>query len=127
MSDQQTTQLRNTLGGLDRIRSRMEEELHKLCDSPDTFCIAQALADGMLSSLTYLCNFESAVGNNGHTTPIQEVIARLATDMDKEFLKLTGRKYVNEAYRQLTWNTNAPRRLLQSILEGARDREGKRL
>jgi hypothetical protein len=116
--------LGKTLAGLDNIKNREQEELRKLCETPDTYRVAQALADGLLAGLTYMCNFDQAVGHNGTVTPIQEVIARVAEELEKEFYRMTGRRYINESYRQLVWNRDAPKRLLDKIMRGASGSDG---
>lgn len=86
---------------LDVMSKRKAEELRKLCDNPTLFDMAQVLADSFEDGLTYLCNFDHAVNNNGGRTKMIEVIDRLREDMRTSFEKLTGMKYRPEILRTM--------------------------
>jgi hypothetical protein len=113
----QNRTLNATLAGLDAIARRQEEELRRLCEQPDVFKIAQLLTDRLRNEFgAYLCNFSHAVGHNGTAEDMQAVIGKLEDAIEDEFLKIIGRRYRNDASRQMRWNRDAPRRLLDAIM-----------
>ena len=78
---------------LDRHVRMRDEELRKLCKSPDMLAIAQALTDALVGNLTYLCNFAHLVDGFGKNVEVVEVIARLEKDIYATFRHLAGEEY----------------------------------
>lgn len=94
---------------LDVIRQRKEAELQKLCEQPELFDVAQALADELIASLNHLFNYRWAKHGDGKgRTDIQEVYDELRKGIVEVFENLTGRPYQPTICRNIDFAKKNP-------------------
>ena len=87
------SELRDVLGGMEKIRRTQEAEMRSMCERDDMLQALTFAQDSFERALIYLCNFDAAVSETGVSEEMTEVYAKIVTDMRDTFQVLTGKKY----------------------------------
>ena len=87
---------------IDRLREQYADELREIVRAEEKTTLAcRALMDDVYDTTSYLCNFQSAVDNNGEECEIIEVQERLQDLMSREYRRLTGEIYTPRSLRMI--------------------------
>ena len=88
------------LDSLIRLNQQQKRELEELLKNEDNKAFYRTLMDETIGTLTYLCNFDKAVSENGHETDMADVTEQLEVLLTERFEKLTGTRYTPHVCRR---------------------------